>query len=57
MLHRLILSGHDVGAPVLEYARRQWQRPSVRAFAEHARPKEVPDSYWAMNGMTKLEQA
>ena len=37
MLHRLILNGEDVPAPVRAFAEAQWARPSVRAFVEHAR--------------------
>jgi glutathione S-transferase len=55
MLHRLILSGHDVPEPVLEYARSQWRRPSVRAFVEHARPATVPDGYWSLSGTPRPE--
>jgi glutathione S-transferase len=37
MLHRLILNAHDVPASLRAYAERQWRRPSVRAYVEHAR--------------------
>jgi glutathione S-transferase len=39
MLHRLILNGHEVPAKVRAFAETQWERPSVRAFVEHPRPK------------------
>jgi glutathione S-transferase len=38
MLHRLILNGDDVPTKLADYARAHWQRPSIRAFVEHARP-------------------
>ena len=38
MLHRLILSGDAVPAALERYARRQWQRPSVQAWINQARP-------------------
>jgi glutathione S-transferase len=50
MLHRLILNGDSVPQRVLAYARDQWARPSVREFAEHARPVAVPSSYWTFSG-------
>lgn len=57
MLHRLILNGDDVPARVRAYAERQWARPSVREFAEHARPATVPASYWALSGTPQPESA
>jgi len=57
MLHRLILNGEDVPARVRAYAERQWQRPSVRSFIEHARPAVVPDTYWAFSGTPRPESA
>jgi glutathione S-transferase len=42
MLHRLILNGHPVPAPVRAYAEAQFQRPSVRRFLDVARPPYVP---------------
>jgi glutathione S-transferase len=53
MLHRLILNSDEVPARLATYAREQWQRPSVRAFVEHPRPREVPDSYWTISGTPK----
>jgi glutathione S-transferase len=50
MLHRLILNYDPVPERVAAYARAQWARPSVREFAEHARPSTVPLSYWAYSG-------
>ena len=50
MLHRLILNHDPVPERVAAYARAQWTRPSVREFAEHARPSSVPPSYWAYSG-------
>jgi glutathione S-transferase len=38
MLHRLILNGEQVPERVRAFATAQWQRSSVRAFVEHARP-------------------
>ena len=57
MLHRLILTGEDVPERVRAYAQAQWQRPSVRAFAEHGRPKTIPDSYWTFSGTPRLQPA
>jgi glutathione S-transferase len=57
VLHRLILNGDAVPARVAEYARRQWERPSVRAFAEHARPAAVPPSYWVFSGTAEPKLA
>jgi glutathione S-transferase len=53
MLHRLILNGEPVPARVRAYADAEWQRPSVRAFAEHVRPAMVPDNYWSFSGTPK----
>ncbi|MGC4063952.1 MAG: glutathione transferase [Polyangiaceae bacterium] len=53
MLHRLLLNGHALPERVRRYAEREWQRPSVRAFVEHARPEEVPDAYWTYAGISK----
>jgi len=53
VLHRLILNDDPVPERVQAYARLQWQRPSVRAFVEHSRPRDVPESYWTMLGMPK----
>jgi glutathione S-transferase len=41
-LHRLILNGYELPSKVRAYADRQWQRPSLRAFVEHPRPKQGP---------------
>lgn len=38
MLNRLILNGDSVPAELLEYAQRQWQRPSVQAWVQQQRP-------------------
>jgi len=57
MLHRLILNGHNLPARVQAYATAQWQRPSVRAFVEHARPATVPDTYWAVSGTPRPPSA
>jgi glutathione S-transferase len=53
MLHRLILNHEAVPERVRAYAAAQWARPAVRAFAEHARPAAVPDSYWTFSGTPK----
>jgi glutathione S-transferase len=42
MLHRLLLNGHDVPAPVRAYAEGQWTRPSVREFTQQKRAPYVP---------------
>ncbi|OPA88615.1 glutathione S-transferase [Pseudomonas fluorescens] len=38
MLNRLILNSDDVPAELVDYARRQWQRPSVKAWLNQPRP-------------------
>ncbi|KTC15794.1 glutathione S-transferase [Pseudomonas marginalis ICMP 9505] len=38
MLNRLILGGDSVPTALLDYARRQWQRPSVQAWVNLQRP-------------------
>jgi len=38
MLHRLILNGDPVPDHLRDYARAQWERPSVIGFVQHARP-------------------
>ncbi|SFU47244.1 glutathione transferase [Pseudomonas sp. OV546] len=38
MLNRLILNGDRVPAELVEYAQRQWQRPSVQAWVNQQRP-------------------
>ena len=38
ILNRLILNGDPVPAPLVAYAQRQWQRPSVQAWVSQARP-------------------
>jgi glutathione S-transferase len=57
MLQRLIRNGQEVPARLRDYAERQWQRPSVRAFAEHARPLDVPSTYWAFSGTPRPASA
>ncbi len=37
MLHRLLLNDHPVPARIAEYARAQWQRPSVQEWVAHTR--------------------
>lgn len=37
MLHRLLLNDHPVPARVADYARAQWQRPSVQEFVTRKR--------------------
>ena len=39
MLNRLVINGDDVPAPLAAYARRQWQRPSVRLWLEQDRTR------------------
>ncbi|MGE0330410.1 MAG: glutathione transferase [Ramlibacter sp.] len=38
MLNRLVLHGDPVSAPLVAYARRQWQRPSVQKWVNKKRP-------------------
>jgi len=57
MLHRLILNGHRLPPRVLAYAQAHWQRPSSVHFAQHARPKDVPEGYWRYAGMAALPAA
>ncbi|MBC3301384.1 glutathione transferase [Pseudomonas sp. SWRI18] len=38
MLNRLILNGDQVPAELVDYAQRQWQRPSVQAWVNLQRP-------------------
>jgi glutathione S-transferase len=38
MLNRLALHGDDVPSHLADYARRQWQRPSVQRWLELQRP-------------------
>jgi glutathione S-transferase len=38
MLNRLILNGDTVPSTLVEYAQRQWQRPSVQAWVNRQRP-------------------
>jgi glutathione S-transferase len=42
MLHRLILNGDEVPAPLRAYAEAQWRRPSIRSYVERTRPPYVP---------------
>ena len=39
ILHRLILNGDPVPSAVREWAKAQWQRPTVKAFVEIVRPR------------------
>jgi len=39
MLNRLALNGDAVPEKLAEYARRQWQRPSVQEWVSLKRPK------------------
>jgi glutathione S-transferase len=50
MLQRLGLNGDALPARVQAYAEREWTRPSVREFVEHARPAVVPEGYWSIPG-------
>ncbi len=38
MLNRLILNGDSVPSGLVEYAQRQWQRPSVQEWVKLQRP-------------------
>jgi len=38
MLNRLVLNGDAVPARLADYAKRQWERPSVRAWVTLPRP-------------------
>ncbi|MGY2193109.1 glutathione transferase [Pseudomonas pergaminensis] len=40
MLNRLILNGDSVPAELVEYTRRQWQRPSAQAWVNQQRPAQ-----------------
>jgi len=42
MLHRLILNGDPVPDHLRNYARAQWERPSITAFVSHPRPPLEP---------------
>ncbi len=42
LLHRLILNGDHVPDALQAYARSQWERQSVTAFVQHARPPFEP---------------
>ena len=42
MLQRLIANGDPVPAHLRDFAAAQWERPSVRAFVEHARAPYAP---------------
>ena len=57
MLHRLILTGHDLPPRVREWAETEWRRASVRAYVEHARPAAVPEGYWTFSGTPRPEGA
>lgn len=39
VLQRLIRNGHGIPAKLRIFAAAQWERPSVRAFVEHDRPR------------------
>ena len=54
MLHRLILNHHSLPERVLAYAQKQWQRPAVVEFAEHARPTSAPERYWKYAGIAPI---
>jgi glutathione S-transferase len=41
MLHRLIVNDDAIPERARRYASAQWQRPSVRAFVEHERPRRT----------------
>ena len=41
-LMRLLRSGYEVPAAVRAYAEAAWRRPSLREYAEHARPPHDP---------------
>jgi glutathione S-transferase len=45
MLQRLVHNGDPVPAPLAAFAGAQWQRPSARAYIEHARPPYVAYNY------------
>jgi glutathione S-transferase len=38
MLNRLVLNGDDVPEHLADYARHQWQRPSVQRWVQLQRP-------------------
>jgi len=57
MLHRLILTGHDLPPGVREWAETEWRRSAVRAYVEHARPAAVPEGYWTFSGTPRPEGA
>ncbi|MDH4191976.1 MAG: glutathione S-transferase, partial [Betaproteobacteria bacterium] len=38
MLNRLVLNGDSVPERLAAYARRQWERPSVRRWVDRERP-------------------
>ncbi len=40
MLNRLVVSGADVPARLVQYAQHQWQRPSVQEWVKMPRPKD-----------------
>jgi glutathione S-transferase len=41
MLHRLLLNGHEVPAPVRAFAEAEWQRPSIQEYVGRERPPYV----------------
>ena len=57
LIHRLILCGDPVPERIAAYARTQWARPSVREFVDHARPAQVPETYWGISGTPRPQTA
>ncbi|HZP40765.1 MAG TPA: glutathione transferase [Candidatus Binatia bacterium] len=45
MLHRLLLNDEPVPSRIADWARAEWERPSVRAFVTHERPPAGPPPY------------
>ena len=50
MLQRLLSNGHSLPDRLRAYADAQWERPTVRAFVEHERPVDIPETYWSFSG-------
>ena len=42
MLHRLLLSDHDVPPKLRAFAETQWARPSIAEYVRRERPTYVP---------------
>lgn len=42
MLARLKINGHDIGPKLNDYVNTQWNRPSVKSFADRKRPAYIP---------------